>query len=62
MDKGLEEEMAGRHKTKDDVLNKDIWMDLDEAAAKIGEKGGKIQWKYVGGHVGILGNERCDQA
>ena len=42
-------------KTKDDVLNKDLWMDLDEAAAER-----TVSWKYVGGHVGILGNERCD--
>lgn len=42
-------------KTKDDVLNKDLWMrlsDLAEARA--------VGWDYVGGHVGIVGNERCD--
>ncbi len=42
-------------KTKQDVLNKDLWMDLsDEIESR------NVQWKYVGGHVGILGNERCD--
>jgi ribonuclease HI len=43
-------------KTKDDVLNKDLWMDLDEATA-----GKSIKWEYVGGHIGIKGNERCDE-
>lgn len=42
-------------KTKGDVLNKDIWMDLHEAI-----EGRDVKWKYVGGHIGILGNERCD--
>ncbi len=42
-------------KTKDDVLNKDLWMELaDEISTR------QVQWKHVGGHVGILGNERCD--
>ncbi len=42
-------------KTKDDVLNRDLWMDLDEAASQR-----TVKWHYVGGHVGIVGNERCD--
>jgi ribonuclease HI len=42
-------------KTKEDVLNKDLWMKLSEELAER-----TVQWKYVGGHVGILGNERCD--
>jgi ribonuclease HI len=42
-------------KTKEDVLNKDLWMRLaDEVETR------KVKWEYVGGHVGILGNERCD--
>lgn len=45
-------------KTKDDVMNKDLWMKLDEALNSIGS--GNVSWKYVGGHVGIAGNERCD--
>lgn len=45
-------------KTKDDVLNKDLWMSLDEILAVIGSK--NVSWKYVGGHVGIVGNECCD--
>ncbi len=45
-------------KTKDDVLNKDLWMNLDEVINKFGSK--NILWKYVGGHIGVVGNERCD--
>ncbi len=45
-------------KTKDEVQNKDLWMDLDALVSKLGP--GSISWKYVGGHVGIAGNERCD--
>jgi ribonuclease HI len=42
-------------KTKDDVLNKDLWIRLGDAVTKR-----KVTWEYVGGHVGIVGNERCD--
>ncbi len=42
-------------KTKDDVVNKDLWMELDAAV-----KERSVKWEYVGGHVGIIGNERCD--
>lgn len=42
-------------KEKKDVLNKDLWMDLVEAA-----HGQQVAWEYVGGHVGIAGNERVD--
>ena len=42
-------------KTKDDVVNKDLWMKLDAAV-----KDRSVKWEYVGGHVGIIGNERCD--
>ncbi len=42
-------------KTKDDVLNKDLWLQLVEV-----NKDRKVSYKYVGGHVGIVGNERCD--
>ncbi len=45
-------------KTKDDVLNKDLWMNLDEVLNTVGAR--NVTWKYVGGHVGIAGNERCD--
>jgi ribonuclease HI len=42
-------------KEKKDVLNKDLWSDLVEAA-----HGQEVAWEYVGGHVGIAGNERVD--
>jgi ribonuclease HI len=42
-------------KTKDEVLNRDLWEELHELA-----EARRISWEYVGGHVGILGNERCD--
>ena len=42
-------------KTKQDVLNRDLWEKLDELTADLA-----VKWQYVGGHVGILGNERCD--
>jgi ribonuclease HI len=45
-------------KTKEDVSNKDLWMRLDEVLNAIGTK--NVSWEYVGGHVGIAGNERCD--
>lgn len=43
-------------KEKKDVSNKDLWEKLAEGA-----KDKKINWKYVGGHVGVAGNERCDE-
>lgn len=38
------------------VLNKDLWERLASAA-----EGLKIEWKYVAGHRGHGGNERCDE-
>jgi ribonuclease HI len=43
-------------KTKEDVMNKDLWMELDAAVS-----GKKILWTHVGGHIGSPGNERCDE-
>jgi len=43
-------------KEKKDVSNRDLWEKLFELS-----KGKKIKWNYVGGHVGIAGNERCDE-
>jgi ribonuclease HI len=42
-------------KSKDDVMNKDLWLQLIK---ELGKR--DVTWQYVGGHVGILGNERCD--
>ncbi len=41
---------------KKEVGNRDLWERLDLAA-----KGLSIQWKYVKGHAGHPGNERCDE-
>lgn len=43
-------------KTKDPVSNADQWKELARLVA-----GKKVAWKYVGGHRGIIGNERCDE-
>ena len=40
------------------VINKDIWEDLSAVA---NSSGIKIKWTHVGGHIGIVGNERVDQ-
>lgn len=37
------------------VLNQDLWQQLDQL------NGGSIDWRYVPGHAGHQGNERCDQ-
>ena len=43
-------------KDKKDVANRDLWEDLFKLS-----QSKKIKWNYVGGHVGIAGNERCDE-
>lgn len=43
--------------TKQPVVNEDLWRNL---AALVLDYPVKITWKYVGGHVGIAGNERVD--
>ena len=47
---------------KKPVLNKDLWQELDavnEAAKQ--QTGVPVQWTYVRGHAGNIGNERCDE-
>lgn len=42
-----------------DVLNRDLWEGLSgltEARAR-----GELDWRWVRGHVGTAGNERCDE-
>lgn len=41
---------------KTDVLNKDLWEKIDKR-----KEGKQIEMKVIGGHVGIPGNERCDE-
>lgn len=44
---------------KTPVLNKDLLTQIDELVTEYKDKGG-VHFKYVPGHVGIAGNERCD--
>lgn len=37
------------------VSNKDLWLEL-----KALKQGLKVEWKFVKGHSGVPGNERCD--
>jgi ribonuclease HI len=43
-------------KAKTPVENRDLWERLSAAA-----HGQKVEWTLVGGHIGIAGNERCDE-
>ena len=45
-----------KNSMKDDVVNRDLWEELIKAS-----EGKKIKWNYVGGHIGVPGNERCDE-
>lgn len=40
---------------KQEVMNRDLWEKLSSFTF-----GKKIQWEYVGGHIGVSGNERAD--
>ncbi len=44
------------------VLNKDLWLTLDELAQSLKtDQSIDIDWQYVKGHAGNVGNERCDE-
>ena len=44
------------------VLNKDLWLSLDELTQTLKtDQSVDIDWKYVKGHAGNVGNERCDE-
>jgi ribonuclease HI len=44
------------------VLNQDLWKQLDELTQQLKQHDHvDITWKYVRGHTGNQGNERCDQ-
>lgn len=53
------EKNGWKTKTKNDVLNKELWQQLagEEEKRKLY---GKVSWHYVAGHVGHGGNERAD--
>ncbi|MGB3298703.1 MAG: ribonuclease HI [Phormidesmis sp.] len=42
------------------VLNKDLWQQLDTLTQSLSGAALTIDWRYVRGHTGNLGNERCD--
>jgi len=42
--------------SQEPVKNKDLWLELDEAASKL-----SIEWRWVKGHAGNKYNEICDQ-
>ena len=57
-----------KNSMKEDVVNRDLWEKLIEVVGinpsqiKTQFDGARnIKWNYVGGHVGIPGNERCDE-
>ncbi len=50
------EKNGWRTANKKEVLNKDLWQRLLELT-----NGKNIEWNHVGGHVGIPGNDRCDE-
>lgn len=44
------------------VLNKDLWLTLDDLTQSLKtDQSVDIDWKYVKGHAGNVGNERCDE-
>lgn len=45
--------------TGGDVLNRDLWEQLDALVAARGKDG--VKWHYVRGHAGTPGNERVDE-
>jgi len=44
-------------KDKKEVMNQDLWKPLANIVENFS---GRIKWQYVGGHVGVAGNERVD--
>lgn len=45
-------------KTGDDVANKALWQTL---VSLVKERTYSVSWNYAPGHVGVVGNERCDE-
>lgn len=60
--KGISQWISGwkrngwRTASKDPVKNKDLWMMLDELAARL-----QLRWVWVKGHAGVHYNEICDE-
>lgn len=53
------EKNGWKTKTGDDVLNQDLWKELYAVTYRLKRKQ-PIVWNKVGGHIGLLGNERAD--
>ena len=43
------------------VLNKDLWQQLDQLSQTLATAHINVDWRYVRGHAGNYGNERCDE-
>lgn len=48
-----------RNAEGNEVSNRDLWEELHRQVQRL--KPAKIEWKYVRGHTGVPGNERCDE-
>jgi ribonuclease HI len=66
--KGITQWIAGwkrkgwKNATGKPVLNQDLWMRLDSLSQTLKQNQKiDISWKYVRGHSGNAGNERCDE-
>ena len=53
------EKNGWKTKTGDDVLNQDLWRKLGALVTRLKMKHA-LMWKKVGGHIGLIGNERAD--
>ena len=53
------EKNGWKTKIGDDVLNQDLWKELYSIVFRLKHKR-SIEWNKVGGHIGLLGNERAD--
>ncbi len=43
------------------VLNQDLWQQLDQLSQTLSVEQISVDWRYVRGHAGNPGNERCDE-
>lgn len=51
-----------KNSANEEVSNQDLWIRLDRVVSKIkADYNMAIDWKFVKGHSGVPGNERCDE-